>query len=354
MLIAFYVTGIDFMFLVNINFLIITLLLAIYSVKNTKLSKLSLIFVALMVVSVLKVCVYMMPGYEFELGHAMSYFAAVLIPYFSINLANSFEKAERQQVENIFRKFARNYAFIAFPGLVVYFILYLQGNIVYFGMGSNLHYIFPFFLTKGIAIPTIAFLAIILISGKRSVLVNFLAQCTAVYFPYLWRNPIFLGIVLGTVVLLSNYLIANTELLNRVTMFLEKDITNPDDLAILLSGRFEEFLGIYEYFSKHPSHIFLGSPPGAFYHWIVPLSDYEATKNYSHFTPFGYLFRYGLLFSVLIYGCFIHALIKFRSSRDPFYLVFVGIFTSSFFGANLVIDPLSWIFIGLLYRLSKP
>ena len=159
---------------------------------------------------------------------------------------------------------------------------------------------------------------------------------------------------MGAIVLLSNYLITHTELLNRLTMFLEKDITNPDDLAILLSGRFEEFLGVYEYFNEHPSHIFLGAPPGSFYHWVMPLSDYEATKNYSHLTPLGYLFRYGLLFCVLIYGCFIHALIKFRSSRDPFYLVFVGIFTSSFFGANLIIDPLSWIFIGLLYRLNKP
>lgn len=354
MLIFFYTTGVDVVFLVNINFLVIASLLAIYSIKNTNFSYLNWIFVTLFIVSVLKISIYIVSGYEYEAGHAISYFIGILIPYFAINFSNSFSKIERHQLQNIFQKFARNYACIAFPGIVVYFILYMQGSIVYFGMGSNLHYIFPFFLAKGVAVPAIAFLVIILISGKRSVLINFLAQCATVYFPYLWRNPIFLALGLGAIVLLSNYLITHTELLNRLTMFLEKDITNPDDLAILLSGRFEEFLGVYEYFNEHPSHIFLGAPPGSFYHWVMPLSDYEATKNYSHLTPLGYLFRYGLLFCVLIYGCFIHALIKFRSSRDPFYLVFVGIFTSSFFGANLIIDPLSWIFIGLLYRLNKP
>ena len=75
-------------------------------------------------------------------------------------------------------------------------------------------------------------------------------------------------------------------------------------------------------------------------------SGYDASKNYSHVTFFGYVFRYGVIFSTFLYLFLFKKIFQYFGSANPYYLVVVGIVSSSFFGANLVIDPTSWLFVG--------
>lgn len=354
LLIFFYLTGIDLLFLVNINFMIIFAILITYGFCVIKPSYLSGVFFVFLIGALVKGLAFLPDGYGFSIVHCFSYFLGLCIPYFALNFASSFSALDRAELIHYLRLYAVKYAMISFSGIIVYFYFYCTGKIEYFGMGSNLHYIFPFLINKNLLGSTFLFFSIILISGKRAVLMNFIGQCAVIYAPFIRKRPFLLLFALSILVIIVRYLVSETELLNRMTLFFEKDLMSLDDLAIVLSGRFEELLGIFNYFSDHPNQILFGSPPGAFFQWIVPLSDYEATKNYSHITPFGYLFRYGLLFTSIVYGYFIFILIKFWAPKDPFFLVFIGVFTSSFFGANLVIDPLSWFFVGLVASVPSP
>lgn len=276
-----------------------------------------------------------------------------MIPILAFNFTNSFKVQDREFVLGECQRFAYRYAWIALPGLAVYSVLYLIGNITYFGLGANLHYIYPFFKDFNTLRVMLIFFVFILISGKRAVLLNFIAQNLVVYSSNIIRKPILGGgvtcISVLTIVVLSTY----SNFFDRFDIYFELDFNDAYDLTVAFGGRFEEAIGILAYFKEHPGQILFGSPPGAYYEWIVDVSNYQASKNYSHVSPLGFLFRYGIVFTLMIYSCFLYLLVKLWSSKDPLFIVYVGILSSSFFGANLFIDPTSWVFIGLLCALSK-
>ncbi len=351
LLILFYLTGIDLIFLVNVNFVVMLVLLALYGIYTVRIQILASIFIGILAVSVVKIFIGLMPSNNIEANHFLSYALGLLIPIFALSFSASFSAGDAERVKAEFNKFAVKYIWIAFPGIIVYFTFYVSGKIVYFGLGSNLHYVFPFFAEAALIRSTIIFFAIIAISGKRAVLLNFIVQCIPLYARYFKQRPGILAIVSLAFIAAIYFLIQYTMLFSRLELVFNVDLSDQKSLGIALGGRFEELVGIYQYFKQHPNQIWFGAPPGAYYTWAVTFSDYEATKNYSHITIFGYVFRYGFLAALLVYSYFGYLIVKLWSGKNPFFVVFVGILAGSFFGANLVIDPLSWIFIGMLISL---
>ena len=135
-------------------------------------------------------------------------------------------------------------------------------------------------------------------------------------------------LVIFIIFLIGSY----SDLLRRFTQALamDFDFSNSRFTLALASGRIEEVLGIINYFNTYPQYLIFGSPPGAFYEWYFENVDYLMTKNYAHINFFGYLFRYGIIFSTFIYLTFLIILFKYWSPKNSIFLVFVGIFLTSF------------------------
>lgn len=352
MLIVFYLTGIDLMWLVNVNFMLMTAFLIAISRRLPRLNTLSLIIGVALVASIIKFA--MVPYYDNvqEPKHYLSYAFGLVMPLAALCFVRSFETHDAPQIHAILVQWSRRYAAIAVPGIVVYSLFYFSGQIEYFGLGVNFHYIYPFFLNGKIT-PVIAFAAIILISGKRAVLVNYLVQ-TLCYFSarivqHKASSIAMLGLVGVSLVAIYNF----TGLLDRFSWLFAGQFDFSDPYFVLVSGggRFEELFGIFDYFERKPFEIFFGAPPGNFYIWSMHLSEFDANKNYSHITFFGFMFRYGIFFALALYAFLIGIIVRSWGSKDPLYLVVVGVITSTLFGAALVIDPTSWIFLGLFIEL---
>lgn len=351
LLILFYLTGIDLVWLVNVNFALMSLFLIGMSRRLPRLSTLSVILGLALVASIIKFT--MVPFYDNsqELHHYLSYAFGLIMPVAALCFVASFEEGNAEKIHAILSQWARRYAAIAVPGIILYSLFYFSGHIAYFGLGVNFHYIYPFFL-NGKVTPVIAFAVLILISGKRAVLINYLLQ-TLSYFSgriakQMVSSIVIIGFVGVSLVAVYNF----TSLLDRFSWMFEGqyDFSDPYFVLIAGGGRFEEIFGIFDYFAQKPFEIILGAPPGNFFVWEIYTGE-SVRKNYSHVTFFGLIFRYGIFYSLALYVFFIVTVIRHWGSKDPIYLVIVGVVTSSLFGANLVIDPTSWLFLGLFIQL---
>ena len=347
-----YLTDIDLVWVVNVNFVLLTAYLAVNYRVGTPSKFINYIFFGAILLSLIKIISSIYFKQDLQLNHAFSYLYGLFMPMVALSFAKIVSGVDYDKIHEEICSYALKYFYIAVPTIIVYALLYFSGQVSYFGLGVNLHYIYPFFLT-GKMLPVAVFLLLIVFSGKRSVLMNYLLQTMAFYGGSM-KDRFFSSMLLFIALLFTIFiLVTYTSLLDRFSWIFTGDFdwTDPYFLLVAAGGRFEEVFGIQNYFRAHPLDVFFGSAPGAYYIWAVDLSDYSATKNYSHVTIFGFIFRYGLVFAIPLYGFFIWRILKDLGSRNPFYIVFVGVFTSSLFGANLVIDPTSWIFIGLFLSL---
>jgi hypothetical protein len=352
LVLLFYLTDIDLIWVVNVNFVLLTLYLAVNYRVRTPSKFVNYLFFGAILLSLLKIISSIYFKQDLQLNHAFSYFYGLFMPMVALSFAKTVCSTDYEKIHDEICSYALKYFYIAVPTIFVYALLYFYGQVAYFGLGVNLHYIYPFFLT-GKMLPVAVFMLLIVFSGKRSVLINYLAQ-TITFYGGSIKDKFFSSVLLFITLLVTIFaLVTYTSLLDRFSWIFEGnfDWSDPYFLLVAAGGRFEEVFGIQNYFRAHPLDVFFGSAPGAYYIWAVDLSDYNATKNYSHVTVFGFIFRYGLVFAIPLYGFFIWRILKDLGSRNPFYIVFVGVFTSSLFGANLVIDPTSWIFIGLFLSL---
>jgi len=357
LLIIFYLTGIDLVWSVNIAFIAMTVLLVLTFRIQIRVSWFSGFYLFLLIVAVAKavLSIYLDDGIEVQ--HIITYFFGLVMPFLALSFTARFSANDRLNVQAVLWLYSHRYTMIAFSAILVYSFLYFSGIVSYFGLGVNLHYVYPFLLSSGKGSTAILFFLIILISGKRAVLINYLMQTVVHYFSVLRSRPIIdVGMLASLIVGLisaANY----TDLLYRFTWFFngEIDFSDAHYMYVSFGGRFEELQGIFEYFAKNPYQLIFGSPPGSFYIWEITEGSeyYAATKNYSHISLAGLIFRYGIVYGFGLYSIFSWMLVKYWSPKDPLYLVFVGIVTSSLFGANLIVDPTSWLFIGLLISLRR-
>jgi len=366
MLILFYTTDIDIVGLVNYNFMIMSAVQLVFALLSYRqfitrirragdLSIVLLLLLAATVLGVASMVVGVFEGADLGLRHAVTHFYGLGMPLVCLALASQFELSDIDRVNVHVVWFAWCYSIISFSGILVYAVLYYLGYITYFGLGTNAHYVFPWLIaSKGpLLILPVGFL--ILISGKRAVLLNFIVQSMVYFSRDAFRRPL-LGAALSVGTVATVYFLTQyTSLLDRFVLSIGAafNLSDPQSLLVAFGGRGEEVVGIQQYFAAHPLDILLGAPPGASYQWVIEASSLDQAKNYAHVTPFGLVFRYGIIFTVALYGLFAYFLIKYFSPKDPYYLVFVGIVSSTAFGANMIVDPTTWLFIGLMLKLSR-
>ena len=356
LLIIFYITGIDLLWGVNIIFLGMTGLLLYDLGPSIRLYWFSRFFLFFLIISFLKFFFFFDQETPFEFKHLLSYFFGLIVPFLALSYTNKYNSKNRSYVYSILTRYSCRFTLISSLAIITYSIFYFTGRISYFGLGANWHYAYPFLLTSLKGSTSVWFFFIVIISGKRASILNYLTQTFAYYISLLRSKPIVPAVFLSLFILLISYLLQNTPLLDRFRLFFDNGSSLVDHRVLIsaLGGRYEELQGIYQYLMTHPFQVFFGSPPGASYFWEVNQGQYYlATKNYAHVTIFGYIFRYGIVFAFYLYGIFLRILIKCWDPHNPLYIVFIGIFSSSFFGANLIVDPISWVFIGLLISLQR-
>jgi hypothetical protein len=357
LLIIFYLTGIDLVGGVNFAFIAMTVLLALSVGFRKRVSWFSAFFLFFILVAVAKAVISINLDGGIEIQHVFTYLFGLVMPFLALSFTARFCANDKSTVQAVLQLYARRYTVIAFSAICVYSFFYFSGVISYFGLGVNLHYVYPFLLSSSKSFAPVWFFLIILISGKRAVLINYLMQTIVYFFAALRSRPIVAIGMLVSLIIGLMIVAYYSPLLDRFTRFSldEIDISDGHFMYVFFGGRFEELQGIYEYFIKHPYQLFFGSHPGAFYIWeVTEGSEYHAiTKNYSHISIFGLIFRYGIVFGVGLYAIFAWMLFKYWAPKEPLYLVFVGILTSSLFGANLIVDPTSWLFIGLLISVRR-
>ena len=365
LLVVFYTTGWDYLWLVNVNFMVLSTVIAVIVAGRCRIiidrvfrigdvSLLAVLLVTASVIALINLTAGQVDGADLAARHALTQLYGLGMPLACLMFASQFERRDLDKVHPIMVTFAWCYSVIAFSGVFAYAVFYQWGMISYFGLGTNVHYVLPWLLVSRGPLVLLPVGLLILLSGKRAVLVNFVVQVAIHFGANVVRRPLLgLGLLLGaavSLILLVNF----TPLLDRFVQSISamSNLVDPDALLVAFGGRGEEVVGIVQYFTEHPGHLLLGVPPGESYRWVVEGSGLDVTKNYAHVTPIGMVFRYGLVFTLVLYGLFVIFLIKYYAPKDPFYLAFVGILSSTAFGANMIVDPTSWLLIGLMLRLS--
>ncbi|RXI38900.1 hypothetical protein CRU99_11155 [Malaciobacter mytili] len=248
------------------------------------------------------------------------------------------------------KKFAIYYLILSFIFMSLYIFLYFKGAISYFGISTNIFLSFPYFVQSKII--ALFIFTLVLFSGKRAILLTILLQ----FVVYLFSKKSFLFkiLFLAFFIVLVLFLLNYTSLLDRIKLIFAVDFNDKYTLYRAFSGRFEEILGIYNFFLDNEFKFLFGASPGEYYNWIIESygsnNAYYEIKNYAHFMPFSFLFRYGIIVTLFIYFFIFFTLIKYYKKVKELYLVFVGILFSSCFGANLLTDPFSWILIAFFFK----
>ena len=349
-----YLTGIDYSRIINYVFVCIFILAFIGILFSKKLTKFSLVYIVLSIFELLKLSFSDVTIQNSEFRQVFSYFYGVIMPVVILTYTSGFSTNDRSYVMKELSKFCLWYFWIANLCLIAYSYFYFTGLITYFGMGVSYNYIFPFIVkqigTKGV----FYCLLFIFLSGKRAPLVTVCAQ-TLVYFSNQfkkgWLRTISLLIVIFTVFV---YLWEYTVLLDRWKLMSQVNYQNLSnyDLLILGSGRIEEIIGYFEYVKSNPDSFFFGVNALENYSWIIDATGYVEEKNYLHVTFLTLSFRHGIFFATTIFFFLLHKLFLNHNTDITFKSLIVGVVVGSFFGANLITNPIAWILIGFYYNSS--
>jgi len=282
-----------------------------------------------------------------------------VMPILAISFGSYFiEHANIKTIKLLYRMLKYSFYLLSML-IVVYFLLYLNGNIIYFGMATKVPYFTAYFLSVGSNIGFSASVVITLMTGKRAMISAILAQILFIYFhlnewKYLSILKRRLVLVLLIVVLVLIALATNT--LSRFQPFLNLDLFDKHAMYLATSGRSSEIFGILEYFSREEFSWFYGGGFGETYSYISEFSkgSVEVTQHYSHFSPFYYILVYGSIFTTLLYAAILKIFLKsLLMPSNLFSLIAIGMFAVSFLGASMLVDPQLWFFIGALIHICK-
>jgi len=354
--------GISMLQLVNLNQLFIFASIVLLS-SSFRIRRLNLMAIMLIMLIISFAKMFMLTGivnFNVTSSAVFPYFYSLVMPFLVINAIMNLKVADIGIVVDDLNWFAKRYLFLIGPVILAYSALYFSGRIRYFGLGTNMHYIAPFFFSRAFSVLGLALL--ILITGKRSVLINFLAQYGIYLFGLSKRAPIkvLLLVVISSVAILFSQDILSV-LLRRFIFMYENfkaadfsrgilGLANSYEAIALFGGRLEEVVGITQYFADHPGQIWLGTPPGAVYAQEIARHDTEHFKSYAHLTWVGYAFRFGIIPTAILIVYLLYNAIRYADPRNPLWIVFVGALTSATFGGNMYYSPVGWTMIAIFMR----
>ena len=281
---------------------------------------------------------------------------ATLMPVFAISFGRYFYLSLNSSVRLSFYRLMEYIFYCQIAMLIAYFYFYYYlESWSYFGFGTGIGFAATYMLSSGRSISYIVGLIFDFFSGKRSgVLALIFVSCW-----YLFHRRINNRILIFAPLLLlflGLYWLQSAGLLGdifrRFELIGQFDLDDLNAVFLATGGRLTEVFDIIDFMRDKPYRWLFGSGMGAQYLFVDPREGfYPEYFHYAHFSPFGYVFLYGVPFTVVFYVLLISRVISGVSlSGDFFYLAFIFLMTASFFGANLFIDPRVWIFYGFVIQ----
>lgn len=220
-----------------------------------------------------------------------------------------------------------------FPPLELPYASYLQGN--------------PLML--------ILILILILLYGKRAQLAGAIMTFVAYIFLY-QKKKIFKYLLLGLAgiivftVILEQF--SDNNAIRRLTYTYEQVVDSPsliEGLSAVSAGRDDEISSVFALMTNDADYIF-GLGVGFTYDLGVYV---DKDVSNVHFSPLGFLSKYGMIFTLFIYFYLFKTLFSFKKRYiDRSYIIgyslFVFLFIESFFSYSLFVTPLAAVSIGYL------
>lgn len=352
-LLLHYVFGYTFDLLIKIPAIIYFLIVVVYHFKKgIILTPISLLF---LVATIFSFTYGIISGNKLD-GKFFSHIYFSVIPILGISFGYHFANSYSDILKLFFYRII-NIAFLitCFILLIYFYLHFISGLVPYWGFGTDMHLLIPFILLQGKTSQVFVGIIFVILSGKRAILLNIFLEIL-MYFSKLFKSitfksaPKFISVVLLFIIgFLGAY---NLGAFERFEATFQFDFDNEEAMMYATSGRWQEVTGIIDHHNSNIERWFLGAGFGGRYDWDVPLDNYHELKHYAHFTPFAYIFLFGIPFTVILYSFFLYNIFKGRHYlSNPFMILFVvGVF-SSFFGANLLIDIKIWIFYGIVYAI---
>ena len=350
LLMLLYLFSVDLVYLIKIPTIIITVLISLYALKPKYADPVSTFAFLLIVLEVIKLFFVQ----EVDLYRIAVRLYSVSLPFIALMFLSGFQRYEDKQVQTMLMNFARRYVFFSIPLMFLYALLYYSGEISYFGMSTNLHYALPYFFNS-LRWPFFIF-ALTVVTGKRAIILNTSLQILLYLRFRIRRSPLKTWFTLLILAAFIATAASYTQIFSR--------FENPEsdsagylyDLASLsraTSGRSDELVGIKQYFHDNPEKLLFGSLTGERYVWRVESGDVVEEKDYSHMSVATYVFRHGL-FGLAFFLVLVFVYFKTKPNFfSPAYVVGIAVLFNSFVGANLVVDVMSWLLVGIGYKFSR-
>lgn len=301
--------------------------------------------------------------YSFSFRAVIAHFYSIVMPCLIFWVIMSQEERDPYVVHNDLVWFSKWFLFLSVPLALFYFGMHIVGRFSYFGFGINFHYAAPYVFHKNFYI--FGLMVTILLTGKRSVLLNFFVQLGLYFSGSLRNRPVYTFVFLVFAIIASIIFYDDLEFLLRRFGLMAEILVSSDfssglfgiadtyESIVLFGGRLEEVTGVMRYFAEHPGQLWFGAPPGANYLWSIEWSDSFIYKSFAHLSLVAYVFRYGLIPTLCLLVFFLTLLFRGSNTRNSLWLVYVGTLSSATFGANLLGSPTAWVLIALYFRYGR-
>ncbi len=295
--------------------------------------------------------------YQFTRPAFVTHFYASLMPIISISFGRYFCKFCNDEVFNSFYRLMEKVFYLQVFILIAYFYFYyIQGTWSYFGFGTGIGLASVYMLSVQKKYRFLLGVIFDLLSGKRSGVIAVISV-TVIYYLRVRHNSRFLiatsFFLLALMLLVLKDIGIFSDIFRRFELIADFDIADATAIFISTGGRLTEVFSIIDFLGENNYRWFIGSGMGAQYLFFDPRDGFQPELfHYAHFSPFGYIFLFGVPFTILFY-----AFLFFRVTRGQilagnfFYLGFLFLIITSFFGSNLFIDPRIWIFYGIVIQL---
>lgn len=243
-----------------------------------------------------------------------------------------------------------------------YFLHYSTGEIEYFGFQVGWQYISAYLAHTGRLLFFLIGIILVVLSGKRATLVTsilpFFAFIKLDNFkskPFSYISIVIIVSLIGSYTITS---LSNDGYFRRFEDTLNFDITNANATYVATSGRWQEVESATRHMNNKPYSWFVGTGIGDKYLFEAKNVVFDVKseyKHYLHFTPMSYVFLFGLPLTLIIYFILFQKLIVgwWYYLSDFFYLCFLVSIIGGFFGANFTVDPVLWVFTGIVISLIK-
>ncbi len=236
------------------------------------------------------------------------------------------------------------------------YFYYIDGSWGYFGFGTGIGFASLCLLIAGKKALFALGVLLDFFSGKRAgVVVTIFVFIWITSIVRSWRGMFFFGFLIVAGVLFFSYQsnIFESGIFRRFEIIGQLDLDDAMSIFMATGGRLTEVISVVDYMNQNPVSWLAGAGFGGQYMFVDPRDGfYPEPFHYVHFSPFGYVFLFGLPFAIVLYTLIIWRAVGSPWLKNNFmYVGFLYLFGNSFFGSTMFIDPRIWVFYGMVIQL---